>query len=295
MPMPISHSNSTMDRSLNYCLSCLVLLPLLLLSCQQKGSLPLYQKEVPQSDYQALAPRLMRGAFNYYQGSPASQFMLEEARSYDPFNATIHREIGVPYLKRGFAAEFEEHYEKAVKHDPVDWQGWRGYLYLYFYRDYERALADFNATDTLTPDFVDYPQSMSVDYMRGIIYLQTDRLDQAMAYLDTYIQHEMDGPGFDYIDPQGFYYKGITHYKRQEFSAAKAAFKNGLTLDRRNANHRYWLAKIALQEGDLVTANKLLGEAKTQWQEGYHYYRPYVEDFFQLYWPDFVELEEKMK
>ncbi|MEM7373932.1 MAG: tetratricopeptide repeat protein [Bacteroidota bacterium] len=284
-----------MARSLNYFPKLSLLLLLALCACQQKGSLPLYQKEIPAADHEQLAQRMMKGAFNYYQGSAAQQFILEEAQEYDPLNATIHREIGVPYLKRGFAVEFEEYYKKATELDPVDWQGWRGYLYLFFYRDYERALADFNATDTLTPDFVDYPQSMSVDFMRGIIFLQTNRLDQALFYLDKYIQHEMDGPGFDYIDPKGFYYQGITLYRMKKVEQAKTAFERAMSLDKRNANLRYWLAKIALQEGDTSTATALLTEAKTQWQLGYHYTRPYVEDFFQIYWPDLLALEAEVE
>ena len=38
----------------------------------------------------------------------------------------------------------------------------------YFYRDYKRALKDIEEYDALTPNFVDYPQWTSVNYMRGI-------------------------------------------------------------------------------------------------------------------------------
>jgi hypothetical protein len=68
----------------------------------------------------------------------------------------------------------------------VTWQGWRGYLKLFFYRDYESAIADFNATDTLTTGFTDYPQSMSVDYLRGLAYFQLGEEEKALDYYTKY-------------------------------------------------------------------------------------------------------------
>ncbi|MEL7220836.1 MAG: hypothetical protein AAGJ93_05920, partial [Bacteroidota bacterium] len=158
-------------------------------SCQRQEAV-WYEKEFTSEEHKALSLNLLEGIGYYYQGSPASQMLLEEALAYDPNSAKIHREIGVPYLKRGIASAFPDYYGKAADLDPLGWTGWRGYLYLYFYRDYERAIADFNLTDTLTPNQVDYPQSISVDYMRGICYLMIDDYPSAIDYFDRHIAYE---------------------------------------------------------------------------------------------------------
>ncbi len=62
--------------------------------------------------------------------------------------------------------------DQAVACDSSRWIGWRGYLYPYFYRDNKKAIADFDTTNHLTPDFIYAPQGHSVDYWGGHAYLR---------------------------------------------------------------------------------------------------------------------------
>ena len=261
-------------------------------ACQEETVI--YQRNFTAAEKKELAKRLKDGIGYYYQGSVAEQFLLKEALSFDSTNADIYREIGVPYLKRGIASEFNSYYGKSAEMDPLSWQGWRGYLYLFFYRDYERALADFDATDILTPNMVDYPQSLSVDYLRGICYLQLDQPDKALEYFDQHIQYESSTSGLEYVSPQTFLYKGITHLNKKEVAAAEAAFRQGLANNRENADLLYWLAKLKLQQSDKAEAFQLVGEAKRQFENGNYNFRAYVEEFYQIYLPDITALEEEI-
>lgn len=254
----------------------------------------LYQKTYSPAEQEQLATQLLSGVGGYYQGSPATQMTLREALEYDPTNAAIVREIGVPYLKRGIVAEFPDFYGKAAEMDPVGWTGWRGYLYLYFYRDYERALADFNATDTLTPNVVDYPQSLSVDFMRGICYLQLGQYPQAIEYFERHIAHETEATGLEYLESQTFLYKGITHWRIGQIEEARAALELGHQIDPQNADLLFWLAQLFLSQGDLSPTESYLEQARRQFDLGYYNSRPYVEDFFQIYEADFDELAQKL-
>ena len=282
-----------MEKLLNSFLKSTLLIAVIgCTACQEKTAI--YQRNFTAAEKKELAKRLKDGIGYYYQGTAAQQFLLEEALSFDSTNANIFREIGVPYLKRGIAAEFNNYYGKSAEMDPLNWQGWRGYLYLFFYRDYERALADFDATDVLTPDMVDYPQSLSVDYLRGICYLQLDQPDKALEYFNQHIQHESSTSGLDYVSPQTFLYKGITHLTKKEVVAAEAAFRQGLANDGENADLLYWLAKLKLQEGDKAAAFQLIGEAKTQFEKGNYNFPAYVEEFYQTYLSDITALEEEI-
>lgn len=256
-----------------------------LISCQQQPVL--YQKSYTQKEKEKLAISLLDGLGNYYQGTPAQQFLIKEALQLNPNHAEVWREMGVPYLKRGFTAEaMSIYYPKAVELDPVGWQGWRGYLYLYFYRDYKNALADFDATDTLTPNFVDYPQSLSVDFMRGICYLKMGQYQQAINYFDQHIEYEKGTTGLEYIESKTFLYKGIAHLELMQKDQARAAFELGLTVDPTNADLLFWLAKLSKQVGDQTKAQELISAAKTQFLKGNYNHRPYVEEFFQTYLED---------
>ncbi|MDC1460459.1 hypothetical protein N8345_01135 [Flavobacteriaceae bacterium] len=85
---------------------------------------------------------------------------LEEIIRLDPKHCDAIRELSVAYLKRGMPHEWKPTMDRAVECDAVRWQTWRGYNYLYFYRDYQNANADFNASDTLTPNHIDSPQGI---------------------------------------------------------------------------------------------------------------------------------------
>ena len=268
---------------MKYCLSGLLFLGLL--ACHQQDEF--YKRSYTQAEQVELAQSLLNGVGLHYQGSPACQMILREAQSLNPTNADVYREFGAPLVKRGFGKELHEVYASAVKYDPVGWQGWRGYLYLYFYRDYERAIQDFNATDTLTPDFVDNPQSQSVDYMRGICYLRLGKFDKALAFFDKHIAHETQQAGIDYLDGKAFLFKAIAHWEKGELEEMKKTLELGRSVDNINADLLFWLAKYYRQVGDESQAKTFMDHAQKQFLVGYHNKRPYVEEFYQLYKVDF--------
>ena len=272
-----------MVKSLKYFPS-LLLWALLLMSCGQQE--PLYKKTFTEEEKAALGESLIRGRGDYYQGSPPYEFQLRESQKLYPQNADVYREFGAALVKRGFAAELHKVYAKAVELDPEGWQGWRGYLYLYFYRDYERAIYDFNTIDSLTPNFVDYPQSQSVHFMRGICYLQLEDYPKAIEFFDRHIAHESKEAGMDFIESKTFIYKAIAHWKMGEMDSALAALELGHSLDEKNADVLYWLAKYYREVGDEGKAAEYIEQAKQQFLAGYYNRRPYVEEFYQMYWAD---------
>ena len=276
----------------------LMLLPFLLLilftSCGQQRQ-QWYKKSFTPEEQTTLAKTLADGIRNYDQGSPGSQLLLEEARALDPNNALVYREIGVPYLHRGIASAFPHYYSKAANLDPLGWTGWRGYLYLYFYHDYERALSDFNRLDTITPGVVDYPQSVSVDFMRGICYLQLGHYELAISYFDQHIEYETGITGFKYIDPETFLFRGIAYLSMGQPTAAIQSFETGLSLEDYNADLMYWLAKTHAQEGHTAQARNYLAQAQKAFAKKDYNRRRYVEEFYQLYETDLIALAEELK
>ncbi len=263
-----------------------------MMSCAQPTDF--YKKEFSETEKKELAEQLIGGRGFYYQGSEGEQSILQESFNYDSTNGTIWREFGVPYLKRGFAAEWRSYYDKAVEIDPLNWTGWMGYLHLYFYRDYENAIKNFDKTDELTPDIVDYPQSLSVDYMRGICYLKLDKYKEALSYIDKHIAYETQSTGIEYIGSHTFLYKGITLMKMNQYEKAMEAFELGLVHNPDNSDLMFWLSKLKHQKGEHVLAVSLIRKAITQFEKGHFNSRPYTEDFFQTYKPDLEDWERRL-
>ena len=158
------------------------------------------------------AEQVYKSGENLLQGSPESMARIEEAIALDTTYAEAIRELSVAYLKRGMPHKWKPIFDKAVEKDAATWQPWRGYLHLWFYRDYKKAIADFDASDTLT-DYIDHPQGHSVDFWRGIAYLGLNDYKNSIAYWYKHIQRETEESGEDWVELEAFLYRGIAYYE----------------------------------------------------------------------------------
>ncbi|MEM1407268.1 MAG: hypothetical protein AAGG59_10870 [Bacteroidota bacterium] len=275
-----------MERLLIYVLS----IGLLAFGCQPK--VEWYKKDLVSVDSAEYAQKLLQGMLKtYYQGTPPAEVVLYEALKFDTTNAALWREFGVPYLKRGYYHKSYYYYGKAVQHDPATWQGWRGYNYLYFYRDFVRAIADFNATDTLTENFTDYPQGQSVDYMRGIAYYGLDDYYNTHNYLDKYIAEVMKQQDEAWVDPKAFLYKGLAYLAVNENKEALEYFDKVIKYDGSLADGYYHKARALLALGRPGEVYTLINKALTQFEAGSFHKRPYIEVIGQIYLEDIEQLK----
>ncbi len=289
--MFMSPSNSKMEKLLKYCLSGILFIGLLI-ACQP--SYDMYKKEITVTDHVDYAEYFIGGRGNYYQGSAGEQTLIEEAAKYNPEHPEVWRERGIPYLKRGIASGFYPPYKECITRDSLNWIGYRGYCYLYFYRDYERALSDFNATDKLTPNFIDHPQAQSVDFMRAICYLRMQDFETALQFIDQHIAEETRQVGQDYIESISFLYKGMAHQQLGQLDEAQAAYELGIEIHDQNADLEFYLATLLLEKGEQSAALSMLEKAKKSFLAGYSNNRSYVEEFYQVYWADLMDLEQQL-
>lgn len=272
---------------------------------------------------------------SHYQGTQESINAFAKAVELDPTHAESWRELSIPFLKRGMPHLWKKYIDKAVELDPIAWQGYRGYNYLWFYRDYKNAIADFNATDTLTPNFTDAPQGHSVDYWRGIAYLGLKDYKNAIAYFDKHIQKETEETGEDWVEHEAFLYRGIAHYEAGKLannlaietkhdSLALHDFNTLLKYNTDFADAKYFKASILhnqcikliikidfehkmrsnthrslFMQSQLKDKRQkaltLINDAIENFKSGYSDQRPYVETIRQLYLEDYTNLKAKLE
>ena len=290
--MPTSPLNSRTVRLSTLFLS-LFLLFLGLQSCQRQEDLYFRRSHSEVAPAEELAELLVQGSFRHYQGSPSHQLVLREALHHNPNSALVNRELGVAYLKRGYANEFPRYYGRAAELDPTTWIGWRGYFYLYFYRDYQRAIEDFNALDTLTPNVIDHPQSQSVDYMRGIAYHQLGDYNFAHYFLNKHLEFEAEHGGGRYTSSVAYLMHALNWRALQNNTKALEVLDLALSWGSRMADLHYYRALILYEEGRLPEARAALDKARQGYTEDWYHERAYVEEFYQVYPEDFDALEEK--
>jgi len=240
-----------------------------------------------------LAEERFKDATFYMQGSVAFQNGIAEAVSIDPtFEPGVY-ELSVADLKRGLPNEWLPQYNKAVVLNPEQRIPWRGYLYLWFYRDYEKAIADFNASDTITP-YLDYPQGHSVDFWRGIAYLGAKDFDNSIAYWDKHITRETEDSGEDWVELEAFLYRGIAYYESDNKEKANENFDKVIQYFTNSADAKYYKAKLLLNEGHKKAALNMIEDAIVDFNNGYYNNRAYVETLRQIYLLDLEELKSKI-
>ena len=247
-------------------------------------------------DEREKAEAVYKRAIHYPQGSMMSINGIKRATEIDSTYQQAVYELSVAYLKRGLPHKWKPQYNKAVLLDSVTRIPWRGYLYLWFYRDYKKAIADFDASDTLAPNFIDRPQGHSVDYWRGIAYLGLNNLEKSIEYFDKYIQMEIDESGEDWVELTAFLYRGIAYFEQGDYKNALINFDKQLQYSRNlSADAKYYKAKILNVQGNNDEALKLIREAIDDYNSGYFNNRPYVETLRQIYPEDLDLLKEKIK
>jgi len=233
---------------------------------------------------------------HFSQGSPKSMTRIEEAIAMDPNNCDAVRELSVAYLKRGMPHKWKPEMDKAVACNAAIWQPYRGYNYLWFYRDYKKAIADFDASDTLTPNFTDAPQGHSVDYWRGIAYLGLKDFEKSISYFNKYLIQITEESGEDWAEPTAFLYRGIAYYEKHNFDEALRNFDKLLFYNKdRSADGKYYKAVILKENKDCETAKNLLAGAKEDFANGYYNNRDYVETLYQIFPQDFEKLEMELE
>ena len=244
---------------------------------------------------QAAEARYKKAIF-YTQGSTAFQNGIVEALEIDPTYEQGVYELSVAHLKRGMPNKWLPQYNKAVKMDSVSRIPWRGYLYLWFYRDYKKAIADFDASDTLTPNFIDAPQGHSVDYWRGIAYLGLNNHEKSNWYFEKHITKEAEDFGEDYVDLTAFLYNGISYYEAGNYEKALINFDKQLEYGKDlSADAKYYKAKIFKSQDKIATAKTLIDSAIDNFNSGYYNNRAYVETLRQIYLEDLEAFKKELE
>lgn len=274
-----------MLRLLTFCLSlCLIS------ACTEKHNW--YHKNLENRDKPALAQSVLNGVAYSYQGSVADQFQILEAIELDSSNGDFWREMGTARVKRGIADEMQFYYGKAASLKPDPWMGFRGYLYLYFYRDYKRAIVDFDWQDSITGS-INNSQGQDHDYMRGLAYYGATNYPKAQFYFKKYIERIGREVGPEWVDCNAHLYLALCELQHlNDMQAAYESLESMLAIFPESADAHYYLAQIAYSQGRFKQAREYLNQAETSFENKLYHFRPYVEVLDQIYYEDLASLSD---
>ena len=162
-----------------------------------------------------------------------------------------------------------------------------------FYRDFQRAIDDFNLGDEANGQ-VDYSQGQSHDYMRGICYYGLKEYEESLLYLDRYINQITTDEGAEWVDVYAHLYKGLSLARLNRLEEALTTFDAAEKLYPKLADLYYHRARVACMRKDYTSALEYLQTTKQYFNEGYYHQRPYVEVLDQLHMLDIEKLEREI-
>ena len=232
----------------------------------------------------------------YHQGSPANMNAIEEILVLDPNHCDALRERSIPYLKRGMPQGWKKYIDQGVKCDPVSWIGWRGHHYLYYYRNYTKAIADFDTTDTLTPNHIDAPQGHSVDFWRGHAYLGPKDYEKSLYYYRKHIDRVNAEFGEDWVEPEAFLNMAVVHYENKSLDSMPYYLDKALHYYQdQSADAKYYYALYHSSKEDKSKALIWVDKAIKDYLNGYYKRKQFNEEIRQVYVEELIALEKKLK
>nr|WP_298995732.1 hypothetical protein [uncultured Allomuricauda sp.] len=275
-----------MEKLQKYFLSLFILM--FLFSCFDKKT-KLSQEEIRQK-----AEKIYAQALKHPQGSPECMNLIEQAILIDSTYAEAIRELSIAYLKRGMPHKWKTLIDKAVHFDAKTWLPVRGSAYLISFRNYEKAIMDLNAADTLTPNFVDYTGGHSFDYWRAIAYLGLKDYKRCIQVFDKHINKETDDVGEDWVEINAFLYRGIAKKESGDLDGAMKDFRKIIHYFKTSADAKYQMAKILASRSQKDSARIVLKEAQEDFKSGYFNHGVYMERHHQVYLDELQSLEKEL-
>lgn len=224
----------------------------------------------------------------YYGKNERGNELIQYALSkMDSITGDELRGLSVQNTKNGNYRQAIEMLEEAMKLDPETVSRYYGWLLLYYYRDYEKALEILELHDAYTPNFDDAPMGEDIHYLKGLAHFQLQHYEKALAEFNLYITNLGNTHGEDFVDVYTFVQKGrcLAYLSRNE--EAIKAFDKAIYYAA-NCTEAFYFKGILLAEmvGQKSSACNHLVKAKELMDKGSKSSDNYVEFFHEIYWQD---------
>lgn len=205
---------------------------------------------------------------NRYQRGLRYYKTLEEVSDLNPNHAGAWMELANAYLRKGMIKEWKIHFDKAMFLDPLKYQGTRGYILLFFFKNYEKALADFEAVDIINPKGPDYIRQTNIKYLKALCHMQMGDYNEAITHFDSYIKEETKTVGLEFINEAAFLYKGIIYSRIKDFDQALIEFNKGLKVNDKLADIYFHQSRLYFEKGQYSKAIKYVELADENFKVG---------------------------
>jgi tetratricopeptide (TPR) repeat protein len=257
-----------------------------------KSELPDSLKEKLNLDDPQMLLRI--GSRNAYFGNneQGNEIMRYAISKYPNVTGDDYHEWSVQNTKNGNYVTAIEALEKAVSLDP-NVHGYYGWVLLYYYHDYTKALEHLELFDKLTPNFTDAPGGEDIHFQKGLCHMKLKNYAVAIREFDLNISEVSKKYGKKWTNPYCSLYKGRCLEQIQQLKKADKAYANAIVIDSNCTEAHYFKAINLINLQKINAARPLLKKALSLIEKGNKQTDVYVELFDEIYKEDIEEAIKK--
>jgi len=217
---------------------------------------------------------------NDERGNKLMMYSISKLKNPD---AKLYHALSVQNTKNGNYDIAISALEKSYQLNPKESGEYYGWVLLYYYHDYEKALEILNKCDEATPNFSDAPMGECIHYLKGLAYAQLEDYENAIKEFDISIENTSSNQGEEWVDYQVFLNKGIALYRKRKFKDSINTLKKAISNYDKCTEAYYYigLAQLELNIKDSACIN--ISKAHSLIKQGYKSSDMYVELFHELY------------
>ncbi|MDT0648465.1 hypothetical protein RM545_17390 [Zunongwangia sp. F260] len=217
----------------------------------------------------------------HYQFTREFQTVLDESLAIDSTFDYAYRAKSVAYLKSGDFVTWKKLIDKAVRYNPEEHLGYRGWCRYQFFRDYKGAIKDIEKLDSL----VDYDigQSQNGTYhlniAKGLCYKAIGEQEKAIQIIENQIQRNEQE---DFIGAYDYLHLGVLYLETEKFEKAIEVFKKQSQTNEL-AENQYYSALAFLNLNKLTEYRSCLNKAMELYIKGKKMSDPYSNPLDKIY------------
>jgi tetratricopeptide (TPR) repeat protein len=220
----------------------------------------------------------------YYGKNERGNALINYALSKrDSITDEDYHDWSVQNTKNGNYAIAIDKLEKAMELNPQKISRYYGWVLLYYYHDYKKALAILEQYDAYTPNFSDAPMGEDIHYLKGLCQMQMQYYQEAVDEFDIYINNLATTHGEDFVDVYTFVQKGRCLTYLGKFDEAINSYKKAIQYYEKCTEAYYFMGLTQLEMNKKDSACNNFNTALGMIKKGYKSSDTYVEYFHEIY------------
>lgn len=220
--------------------------------------------------------------------------MIEESiKNSENFSASDYHSVSVQNTKNGNYDEAIGYLEKASELNPKEVDSYYGWVLLYYYKDFEKALFHLNRFDDSTPDVVDYASDDNILYAKGLCYKEMGNYPKALELFSQAIQSELEMHDENWISQAMYFQKARTLHLLGEQEKAIEFYDKSIKVWDKSSESFYFKGLAQIELKDSIAGYQNLDSALSLIRKGYKTSDGYVELFDEVYQAEIEEAISK--